>query len=311
MAKHTPPTDLQIPAFSVRQALVGMEMQSADEPILRYLDLWSRQVQIESAYFLHVVPDFSSFTPFPEEVRPPLLPDYEIGEQILQSMEKQIAETLTEKERIYVEYEVVEGDPLEELLLAAGDQAADLVVIGQRAQVERHRIQARNLVREAHGNVLIVPEQARMQLSSVLVPVDFSAHSIRSYQTALALARQFGDSLDIHLVHVYELPDLSVYKVSKTPAQFQKMVEENRQEALELFLDSYTPAALRKRVKARLVRKDLPGVAGYLHDYSQEQGVDLVVMGAKGHSKVELLLLGSVTEHFLGINSRVPTLVVK
>ena len=46
-------------------------------------------------------------------------------------------------------------------------------------------------------------------------------------------------------------------------------------------------------------------------DWLRAQGVDLVVMGAKGHSKVELLLLGSVTEHFLGINSRVPTLVVK
>ena len=46
-------------------------------------------------------------------------------------------------------------------------------------------------------------------------------------------------------------------------------------------------------------------------DFAKQHNVDLIVTGAKGHSQVELLLLGSVTEKLLAINDSLPTLVVK
>ena len=46
-------------------------------------------------------------------------------------------------------------------------------------------------------------------------------------------------------------------------------------------------------------------------DYAYDKKADLIVMGAKGHSQVELLLMGSVTEKVLAVNESIPTLVVK
>ncbi len=45
--------------------------------------------------------------------------------------------------------------------------------------------------------------------------------------------------------------------------------------------------------------------------YSDENKGDLLVMGARGHSKVHLLLIGSVTEKVLSLTKRTPVLVVK
>ena len=55
----------------------------------------------------------------------------------------------------------------------------------------------------------------------------------------------------------------------------------------------------------------MPWIPHYIKEYAEENEVDFIVMGAKGHSKVELLLLGSVTEKLLSINNSIPTLIVK
>jgi nucleotide-binding universal stress UspA family protein len=67
----------------------------------------------------------------------------------------------------------------------------------------------------------------------------------------------------------------------------------------------------RDNLDIKLMMQKEPGVAQYILDAVDEANSDLVVMGAKGHSKVELLLLGSVTEKLLALNEHIPTLIVK
>src|SRR5215469_14764504 len=45
------------------------------------------------------------------------------------------------------------------------------------------------------------PDQHNLQIHNVLVPVDFSAPSLRALEFALPLVRHFG--ADLHLVHVF------------------------------------------------------------------------------------------------------------
>jgi nucleotide-binding universal stress UspA family protein len=54
-----------------------------------------------------------------------------------------------------------------------------------------------------------------------------------------------------------------------------------------------------------------PGIGSYIMDTVTDAGADLVVMGAKGHSHVERLLMGSVTEKVLALTTQIPVLVVK
>ena len=51
-------------------------------------------------------------------------------------------------------------------------------------------------------------------------------------------------------------------------------------------------------------------VEAALHQYQEEQGIDLIVMGAYGHSRIRELLIGSTTDRMIR-NARVPHLILR
>ena len=106
------------------------------------------------------------------------------------------------------------------------------------------------------------------------------------------------------------MPNLTYYKTGRPFEKFKKMIEENIEDAFDAFLNTYAPDD-RDDIKIALYQKDLPGTAKFIMDYAKENKSDFIIIGAKGHTKVELLLMGSVTESFLQLNDTIPILIVK
>jgi nucleotide-binding universal stress UspA family protein len=48
-----------------------------------------------------------------------------------------------------------------------------------------------------------------------------------------------------------------------------------------------------------------------LVEYAEKNKYDLIIMGSKGHSKLALLLMGSMTEKVVSQTESVPVLIVK
>lgn len=300
--------DLAIQPFRIEAAMVGLEMGDTDEPVLAYLNFLSEQVPIQFAHCLHVAAQFDWFSPLFGKAIEPLAGQYALSEKVSEAMYKKVRAHLG---AVKITCEVREGDPLEELIRDTEEREADLIVIGQKSKADHFGILAKKLVRKTKCNALVVPEDAKLSLKKILVPIDFSAHSIKALRTALALNKRLPVAAEILAVNVYELPDFASFKISKTQEQFEKLIEEDRMEAFEAFLNTYVPQEDRVHLHKMLCKKELPGIAHYLMDCAREEEADFIVMGAKGHSKVELLLMGSVTERLLSINKSIPTLVVK
>jgi nucleotide-binding universal stress UspA family protein len=296
--------------FEIKQALVALELGQTDEPILGYFNFLSQQVPISSAYFMHVVPFFEDQTAVFTDDSNTITGDFKLNEKIINELEKKVKKSIKKEKEIYVEYELKEGNPLEELLSSAENLKADLVIIGQSDQRKGHGILAKNLARKTKVNALIVPEQAKPSIRSILVPIDFSNNSIRSLQHAVRLKKQLKETVELVCLNIYSLPNMSYYKTDRPFAKFKKMIESNIRDAFDVFLSTYIPDD-KNNVSIALFEKDLPGTARYIMEYAKANNNDLVVMGAKGHTKVELLLMGSVTESFLNLNDSIPTLIVK
>ncbi|HKK80015.1 MAG TPA: universal stress protein, partial [Phaeodactylibacter sp.] len=139
---------------------------------------------------------------------------------------------------------------------------------------------------------------------------DFSENSIKALRTAIALNESLSEPAKITVLNVYEMPNLSVYKIQRTREQFERMLQKDHEEAMNAFLNTQVPD-YRDQLETKLIMQKTPGIAQYIMDVAEEYEGDFIVMGAKGHSKVELLLLGSVTEKLLGLNEHIPTLIVK
>lgn len=46
-------------------------------------------------------------------------------------------------------------------------------------------------------------------------------------------------------------------------------------------------------------------------EYALATNIDFIIMGAKGHSKIKLLMMGSVAEGMLSSNKFLPTLIIR
>jgi len=299
-----------IAPFQIRQAMVALELGSTDNKILEYLDFVTSQVPTGSVYFLHVLPRFDVLSNILQREGASVISNYQINDEVVARMSREIRSRIDPRDGLHVEFDVKEGDPLEQLLEDAEDVHADLVVIGQKSGTDKHGILAKNLARKANSNTLIIPDKSKAQLRRIVVPIDFSENSIKALRTAIGLNETLEQKAEIVVLNVYEMPNLSVYKIQRTREQFEKMLQNDHEEAMDAFLNTQVPEQ-RDEIRTRLVMQKTPGIAQYVMDLVEEEEGDLIVMGAKGHSKVELLLLGSVTEKVLGLNEHVPTLIVK
>jgi nucleotide-binding universal stress UspA family protein len=302
-------TSLTNPSFTVRQALAAIELGKTDSSIFNYLHFFSSLIPVEKKAFVHVIPDLSLLHSFYEKAGDLSFSKYDIKMQLAEDLAEEINQYFpagTSK----LQYVVLEGDPLEMLLENADDIHADLLIIGLDSSKSFHNILGKNLIRKSKQNVLVIPNYAPAVLTRILVPIDFSENSKRALSTAIAINRQLEEPVRITCLHVFDTPNLSHFKVSRSQADYQSIVRENVAEALTHFLE---PIAAKDRsfIDTELHLKDAHSSANCILDAAGKHKAELVIMGGTGHTKVQGLLLGSVAEKFLSINKYVPTLVVK
>ena len=143
-------------------------------------------------------------------------------------------------------------------------------------------------------------------MKSILVPVDFSEQAKYAAKAATDIARI--SNAKIYLLHMLELPtgviDPSSYgSSSNTPTAllFLKRAHEKFEEFKKLsFLKGLE---VEDSVQ---FHKAFDGII----EESEKKKVDLIVMGSKGTSGLEEMLVGSNTEKVVR-NSKIPVLVIK
>ncbi|MEM1220869.1 MAG: universal stress protein [Bacteroidota bacterium] len=290
----------------LKEVLFALELAQPDRAALAFLSEVFAQIPVQRLSFLHVLPATRYRLGFPESISAEIIEELAVEESVLVEMEGEIAVRFPSVESTL---EVRHGDPLQELIAMAIRRNVDLTVIGQNTGTNRHGILAKNVARQISGDALVIPDRTSAQLSRIVVPIDFSENARRALEKAIQLSVGWPQPIPVSVVNVYELPDASVYKISRQPGHFEKMLRENRLEALDQFLSPY--AEFGANLEVDLLRKEGLGLAAHILKYTKEQAGDLIVIGAKGHSLVERFFLGSVTEKLVSTNHSCPTWIVK
>lgn len=294
--------------FSVKEAVVGLALDLSDEPLLKYLNFLKGTIPFKSISFLHVIPNTRARLPL--TVAPGTEASGEDEGEAFRMVSKKVRAIMPAVGATDMHYFVDEGSPLEKLLALASEKKADTLVIGKKADTAAHGILSKNLIRQSKANVLVVPENAVAALRSIMVPVDFSENSVRALKTALSIKERIGDGVAVYAINVYQRPNLMSYKLNMTPDRFERNIQENHLKGFEKFMAEELPEYAGE-VEPVLIWNDMPDVARHIMDNAREAGANLIVMGCKGHSRLELMLLGSTTEELLNINASIPVLVVK
>jgi nucleotide-binding universal stress UspA family protein len=301
---------MNIPKFTVRQALTAMDLSDSDNSILEYIDFLNREIRFDSIFFLHVIRKPSFFSNLFSKNSSALQSQFILNEDILKHFISDVEGKLSNLENINVEYEVCEGEPLQEIIEKINEHHVDLVIIGKKSASETSGLLVKSLARRSPCSVLFVPTVAEKKLKTILVPVDFSENSGRALQKALEINHSLDKPAKIISLHVFDMPDLSYYKINKTYEQLKEIIEADMNEAFDNFLEKYVPN-LKDIVEKKVHERTQLSTAGHLNSLASDYEADLIVMGAKGHSTIEIILLGSVTEKFIYSNDLIPTLIVR
>lgn len=290
-------------AFSVRQMLAGLELDTATDSVLRYLDFFTAFIPVKALRILHVIPRFELFEGLQKPGSAPKSPlgmNKAVYDEVAQRI---LMHPLYKQTRVLSDLR--EGNPLEQLLAESEAIQADLLVIGQRTDPHEHSTLAANLLRKTKANVLLVPEGAKAGISHILVPIDFSRYSVSALEKALAIRHALKQPVKITCLNVFELPNLNIYLVEKME-DVRQLIRQDRMAAMQDFLHQY---AATEEIEIALVERETESVSARMASFAQETKADLIVAGARGHSKVERLLLGSVSENLLRMNGQIPVLI--
>lgn len=209
-----------------------------------------------------------------------------------------LAVQLAERSRAQVATRLVRGRAVQEIPAALDSAAADLLVMGARgANFVREFLlgsTTERVLRKLRRPVLAVKQRPRDSYRRVLVPVDFSAHSVPAVRAAHAIAPE----ADITVLHAFEVDYESKLQFAGVA---EEVIERYRLRAKQEALSALDALCAAVDVPAeRLTREVAHGPANLrILEKEQELGADLVVIGKHGQSALEEMLLGSVTKHLL------------
>lgn len=195
------------------------------------------------------------------------------------------------------------GQPFHEIALAAGERAADLIVIATHGHTGLKRVwlgsTAERVVRHAPCPVLTVPTRelprrpgpaSPFRLKKILVPIDFSNLSKDALPYATLLARQF--EAEIVLLHVVQ--SFPIDRLLGAELISQTMVPAIQQAGKDL---ARLAADLGKSTGVKVsavVREGTPHEA--ICQEAKSLGADLVVLTTHGYTGLKHVWLGSTAE---------------
>jgi len=211
---------------------------------------------------------------------------------------QELANALAQRHGVTAQVHVASGSLLTELRHRTETINADLVVLGARgASFMRHMLlgsTADRMVSKATCPMLVVKQAPHEPYKTVLVPVDFSACSLRSIRLAQAVA----PGAALILLHAYDVPFEGMMEYAGVQTeQIQQYRANARQEAQQGMVALCEAAGLNPALTPTLVLHGDPSLL--LVQQEQELDCDLIVMGKQGDNAVEDMLLGSVTRYAL------------
>jgi universal stress protein A len=129
-----------------------------------------------------------------------------------------------------------------------------------------------------------------MDISLILVPVDFSPHAERALDYAIMLARKLpARLLLLHVIHTFPL---GVTEMGPTlPQAYLQGIESEVRQSLEKYLQRLGEAGLAGETT---IMYGVPFEE--IAQFAKARQVDLIVIGTHGRTGLEHLFLGSVAE---------------
>jgi nucleotide-binding universal stress UspA family protein len=155
--------------------------------------------------------------------------------------------------------------------------------------------------------------EAVVSIKKILIPIDGSNTSIKASKYAIHLAKL--NNAELVIIHIIE--DIKQGGAIGLQQRYGNIslveaFKKAREESARKFIKPIEEAAEKNGLKVKSDIFDAEGTNGIklIIEYTDKNNIDLIVIGSKGRSIFERLLVGSLTNAVIN-HSRCPVLVVR
>ncbi|HVF18051.1 MAG TPA: universal stress protein [Steroidobacteraceae bacterium] len=239
---------------------------------------------------LHVINSNTAMSAFQFGVEPPLDLDQRVAQDAQRGLESLAGDVAAPN--LVVEREVRTGIVLDQILAAADE--ADILVLGPRGLRPIHELilgtAAERLLNKSHRPMIVVKQDPTREYRRVLVPVDFSEHSM----TALRFARSLAPTAEIGLFHALEAPAEGTLRNAAVAEEsinaYRSQVERDARGQMDKLI---ADAGEMRGPLLPMLQKGDPRLQ--INAMAESYAADLIVIGKHGRSRISEFFLGGAT----------------
>jgi nucleotide-binding universal stress UspA family protein len=276
-----------------------LDMSEMDTILLNYIKKIHEHYQFNTIQLVHFV-EVEEFPHDIYEMYPEL--NEPIEDIIAEEIQEQASDCMPQCENVS-KIHVHGGGKIDDFIEWLQNEEFDLVVMGKKSALHGAGVFSGKLVRLLNTNMLFVTDIARGEISKIMVPIDFSSHTV----PVLKLANEAANLIDAQLVplHIIKIGK-RYFPVDEKPDELFKMLEK---EAKKKF------ARLKEKIKIKqdciYINEHDQHVSKTIYNQAVFQSADLMIIGHKGKTGDSDLLIGSVAERLIAHDKSIPVLIVK
>lgn len=281
------------------KVMVAMDLTEMDSILLAYVSFLCKVWNIEHLYFTHNIKQYKLYDLYDEFL--------EEGITVEDIVDRGLQETIEKHYTASVPHSVlITSDDYTESILGhlAEDYKIDIMVTGNKDELQGTGALSQKLVRMLDANVLLVPEEAKHRMENVLVPTDFSSASAACFTVANSLVERSGGKIEA--LHVYNIPSF-FFPYINTEKAIDK-TELHLKEKVKQFRKKHK---LSEQLSFRYTDREDLSVVEAIELHAEKGEFDIVVISARGGNNITSLFVGSITNDLLIRNRKMPLLVIR
>lgn len=290
--------------YTLNKILVCLDLTKMDEYIVRYAGLIAKTMNSQEVYFFHV--DAQIELPKAVGEQYPELYEHEGGD-LNERMVKTVTQYFPEHEQYGSQFVLDEGrSPSQKILEWSQIGQMDLIIMGKKSELKGKGVNPKKIANISHCSLLFVPEDVRISLDQLFVPIDFSIRSTTGIEQAVAIKK--NNDANVILQHVYFVP-AGYHYTGKTYEEFGIIMRENSERDYKRFMTEHKYD--RKEFTDIYTFDDDDAPADKIYLEALNHNADLIILPSRGRTKAASLLLGSVAIELLKYRQRIPYMVIK
>ncbi len=290
--------------YPLKKIMVGLDLSEMDATLIKFASFVANTAKTNKIYFVNVVRSLH----IPDEVLKefPNLTEIAIEERKLAM--KALVEQHFGNINVEVSYVIKEGVPSKKILQWEVDKDIDLIILGRKTTLKGKGFLTQRLARRASCSLLIVPEGAELGVKKIMVPSDFSEHSVIAMEQAIDIAERNGPGVEILCQNVYTVP-AGYHYTGKSYDDFKEIMKNNARNDYKKFIKKIVKKGIKIKTIYTLDENEDP--VEDIHNMALKTKPDLIVIGAKGRTATTALFLGSMAERLVQLINKFPLLVVR